>query len=169
MWLKESASGPKLFNLALGRLSSQSISLVLSCVHPQDPRLTTLLMEKAHGVLTQLAAQRQANSHTYGAVMSMHAQLGDAAGLHRVLARMVRRAFAANAGRKLGSSQAQSSIHVRVRRRGRRGTVVCCVVWSGSACSPIQSDPSRQDSLRVCTPAAPCNLCPRRPESTLHP
>ncbi len=39
-------------------------------------------------MLTQLAAVRQANSHTYGTVMSMHAQLGDAAGLQRLLQRM---------------------------------------------------------------------------------
>ena len=41
-----------------------------------DIQLTTLLMEKAHDVLTQLAADRLANSQTYGAVAGMHAQVG---------------------------------------------------------------------------------------------
>ena len=41
----------------------------------KDPRLTALLMEKAHDVLTQLAANRMANSQSYGSVASMHAQV----------------------------------------------------------------------------------------------
>lgn len=53
-----------------------------------DPCLTTLLMERAHDLLSHLAAQRQANCHTYGAVASMHAALGDVDGLRRVLAQM---------------------------------------------------------------------------------
>ena len=46
----------------------------------KDPRLTALLMEKAHDVLTQLAANRMANAQSYGSVASMHAQV-DMAGL----------------------------------------------------------------------------------------
>jgi len=40
-----------------------------------DSGLTTLLMERAHDILTQLAADRLANSMTYGAVAGMHAQV----------------------------------------------------------------------------------------------
>eukprot|EP00955_Chlamydomonas_euryale_P048044 353852-Chlamydomonas_euryale.AAC.1 len=53
-----------------------------------DSAAAALLLEKAHDVLSSLASQRLANAHTYGTVMSMHAQLGDAAGVSRLLARM---------------------------------------------------------------------------------
>lgn len=53
-----------------------------------DGATATLLLEKAHDVLGSLAAARQANAHTYGTVMAMHAQLGDAPGVLRLLSRM---------------------------------------------------------------------------------
>ena len=42
----------------------------------KDSSLTALLMEKAHDVLTQLAADRLANGQTYCAVAAMHAMVG---------------------------------------------------------------------------------------------
>ncbi|KAG1664708.1 hypothetical protein FOA52_006683 [Chlamydomonas sp. UWO 241] len=47
-----------------------------------------LLLEKAHDVLSALAAARQANAHTYGTVACIHAALGDGPGVARVLSRM---------------------------------------------------------------------------------
>lgn len=57
-------------------------------LNSNDPRMTTLLLEKVHDILSQLVAQRQANSRTFGLVMAMHAELGDTAGVYRVLQQM---------------------------------------------------------------------------------
>ena len=55
------------------------------------------MLEKAHHVLRPLCEQRLANSQTYAAVMAMHAQVGDTAGVARLLAEMKARGVHADA------------------------------------------------------------------------
>ncbi|GAX82070.1 hypothetical protein CEUSTIGMA_g9498.t1 [Chlamydomonas eustigma] len=50
-----------------------------------DPRMASLLMERAHDLLNELVSQRQANHQTFTAVASMHAKLGDIKGVQEVL------------------------------------------------------------------------------------